>query len=188
MNIINKYFSTIIMIFSLQAVHAQQGKILTNADAVSDVFGDKNNAITKAVIQTETDKAVVIQVEFKGFKEKDKSYKITGTMLNSKKVKMEEFEVVEVDLDSRAGLADLEFNFKQKTTKQYTTPTLEATYVQFAVLDKKGVGSSFGIESLGIDSKIFIFNYKKKWKLKGAVGTEVTVKLTAYKSAATIKQ
>lgn len=184
----NVQIGVIMFLLSAQTVFAQQGKILTSADVVSDVFGDKDNSITKAVVQTETDKMVTIQVEFKGFKDKDKSYKITGTMLNSKKMKIEEFGTVEVDLDPRAGLADLEFVFKQNLSKKYTTPTLDAAYVKFDVLDKKGVGASFGIEGLGIDSKTYTFNYKKKWKLKGAAGTEVTVKLTPFKSATTIKQ
>ncbi len=166
---------------------AQQGKTLTSADAVADILGDKNNTVTKVTIQTETDKSVVFQVEFKGFKDKDKSYKITATMLNAKKIKIGEFEVAEADLDPRAGLVDIELVFKQNMTKQYTTAMLETAYIQLAILDKKGVGSTFGIESLGIDSKTFVFNYKKKWKLKGAAGAEVTVKLTPYKSAATIK-
>jgi hypothetical protein len=184
----NIFFSCAILVLQCTLIHAQN-KPLKSADDLAGILGDKNNAINKATVQTETEKTVAFQIEYAGFKEKDKSYKIKGQILNAKKMKIDEIEPVEVDLDPKAGLADLFFTFKQKTGKQYTTPTLDCTYVQFSVIDKKGVSSQIGgLESLGLDSKVFTFEYKKKWKLKGAAGQEVTVKLTPYKSAATIKQ
>ena len=190
MPIINS-FCILILVLQCTLIHAQTyPKTLKSSDELGAILGDKNNAINKASIQAETEKTVSIQVEYAGFKEKNKAYKIKGTILSAKKVKIAEIEPVEVDLDPKAGLADFFFTFKQKTGKQYTGTHLESAFVQFSVVDKNSASSQIGggLEDLGLSSKVFTFEMKKKWKLSGATGQEVVVKLTPYKSAANIQK
>lgn len=162
-----------------------QPKELKMVDDITTILGDNSNKVTKATIQTESEKTASIQVEFVGFKEKD--YSIKANILNQLKKPMKEFEQVEADLDSRSGLADFFFNFKQLPGKAYPQAFLESSFVEISITDKKGLGATPGLESFGIGAKKYTFQYKKKWKLKGAAGQEVTVNLVPYKSAASIK-
>ncbi len=187
-----RYTLFFILIIFYSAKISAQGypKIMKNSDDLSSILGSKDNTISKSSVQAETEKTLSVQVEFKGFADKKKSYKIKGTVLSAKKVKIDEVEPVEVDLDPKAGLADLFFTFKQKTSKNYNSPHLESAFVQFTVIDKNSATAQTGggLEEFGLSSKTFTFEYKKKWKLKGATGQEVVVKLVPYKSAANIKQ
>jgi hypothetical protein len=181
----------IALIFYSANVSAQgYPKTMKNSDDLGSILGSKDNTIHKATVQAETEKTLSVQVEFKGFADKKKAYKIKGTILTAKKTKVEEIEPVEVDLDPKAGLADLFFTFKQKQGKNYNAAHLETGVVQFTVIDKNSATAQTGggLKEFGLGSKTFTFEYKKKWKLKGATGQEITVKLVPFKSAASIKQ
>jgi hypothetical protein len=162
-----------------------QSKELKLVDDLATVLGDKNNSVKKATVQTESEKTLSLQIEFAGFK--DKEYKIKAAVLNQLKKPMKEIDVVEVPLDSRSGLADLFFNFKQQAGKQYPLGYAESSFVEISIVEKSGLASNPGLESLGIGAKKFTFQYKKKWRVKGASGQEVTITLVPYKSAANIK-
>ncbi len=180
--------SNILFIVALGTMTANtmaQPTQLKMEDDLTTILGDNANKVTKATVQTESEKTASIQIEFVGFK--DKEYYIVGNLLNQIKKPIKEIETVRVDLDSRAGLADFFFNFKQVPGRNYPADFLETWYVEFSIIDKKGIGSIQGLENFGIGAKKYTFKYKKQWKLKGATGQEVSVRLVPYKSAATIK-
>jgi hypothetical protein len=180
-----KYFLIVQALSLLPALLCAQPKELKAVDDFATVLGDKNNSVKKATVQTESEKTLSLQIEFAGFKEKE--YKIKAAVLNQLKKPMKEIDVVEVPLDSRSGLADLFFNFKQQAGKQYPLGYAESSFVEISIVEKSGLAANPGLESLGIGAKKFVFQYKKKWKIKGASGQEVTITLTPYKSAANIK-
>jgi hypothetical protein len=170
--------------FAAQPVlQAQQVKALTKETAMNF---DSQNDLTKATIQTETEKTAGVQLEFKGFNKPGKVYVITAKILNQIKTPMKEFEPVTVDLDARAGSADFFFTFVQRPGVQYDPMGIESRFIEFAVIDKSSATNIPGLESLGLNSTKFVFRFQKKWKVKVS-GQEVTVKLTPFKSAATIK-
>ena len=100
---------------------------------------------------------------------------------------MKEFEPVTVDLDPRSGVADFLFTFIQRPGVKYSPEGIESRFIEFLVIDKAGAGSIPGLESIGLNSRKFVFRFQKKWRVK-IVGQEVVVKLTPYKSAASIMQ
>lgn len=166
-----------------QTLFAQQVKTLTKETSLNF---DSQNDLTKATVQTETEKTAGIQLEFKGFSKPGKVYVITAKILNSIKTPMKEFEPVTVDLDSRSGNADFFFTFVQRPGVTYDPVGIESRYIEFAVIDKTSATNIPGLESLGLNATKFLFRYTKKWKVK-VTGQEVTVKLSPLKSAATIK-
>lgn len=161
-----------------------QPKALTKEESFSF---DAENDVTKALVQAETEKTLSLQIEFKGFNKKDKEYKITARVLNAIKSPMKEFEPVTVDLDPRSGVADFLFTFIQRPGVKYSPEGIESRFIEFLVIDKAGAGSIPGLESIGLNSRKFVFRFQKKWRVK-IVGQEVVVKLTPYKSAASIMQ
>jgi len=181
-----KIYHPIFLFFLFDSVSYSQSVELKLADELSNLFGDTENSIKKATVQTESEKTVGIQIEISGFK--NKNYIITAIVLNNLKQAMKEFPKIEIPLDKRSGLADFFFNFKQLSGKQYSQAFIESGFVQFSVAEKDGLGAGVGLDLLGIDSKIFTFKYKKKWPIKGGGSQEVLVKLTPFKSAASIQQ
>lgn len=161
-----------------------QPKTLTKEESFSF---DTENDVTKASIQAETEKTLSIQVEFKGFNKKDKEYKIMARVLNAVKSPMKEFEPMTVDLDPRSGVADFLFNFVQKPGVKYSPEGIESRFIEVLVIDKSGAGSVAGLESLGINSRKFLFRFQKKWRVK-ITGQEVQIQATPLKSAASITQ
>src|SRR5690349_4199602 len=125
-------------------VLAAQVKELKMVDDVTSILGDNTNKVTKAVVQTETEKTASLQIEFVGFK--DKQFVIRATFLNQLKKPLKEIEPVQIDLDSRSGLADFFFNFKQLPGKIYPSPSLESHFVEFSITEKKGLGTMPGLE------------------------------------------
>lgn len=176
-------FTCFIVLFWVGLLGAQP-KTLTKEESFSF---DSENDVTKASIQAETEKTLSVQIEYKGFNKKDKEYKITARILNAVKSPMKEFEPATIDLDPRSGVADFLFNFVQKPGVRYSPEGIESRYIEVLVTDKAGAGSIAGLESLGINSRRFLFRFQKKWRVK-ITGQEVQIQLTPLKSAATIAQ
>lgn len=149
-----------------------------------EIPGGKNT-VTKVSIQAETERTVSLQAEFKGFDEKGKSYKITATMLNQVKSPMKEFETVTVDLDPKSGIADFNFVFTQRTGIKYDPTGIESKFVEFTVAEKNAASSLPGADLIGFGARKFVFQFRKKWRVK--VPVTVDVKPVPFKSAATIK-
>ncbi len=178
-------FTTLLALCLFSLALQAQPKELKIVDDVTSILGDNSNKVSKATVQSETGKTASIQVEFTGFKDKD--YLIKASILNQLKKPLKELEPVQADLDSRSGLADFFFTFKQLQGKVYPQAFLESAFVEISITDKKGLGATPGLEAFGIGAKKYTFQYKKKWPVKGAGGQEVTVTLIPYKSAGTIK-
>jgi hypothetical protein len=134
--------------------------------------------ITKVTIQAETEKTISLQAEYKGFDEKNKSYKITATILNQLKKPMREFQPVTLDLDPRGSLIDLSFSFTQQSGVKYAPEGIRSAFIEFSVAENKGDNTLFGSDVLGIGASKFVFQLKKTWKVK--VATTVEVKLVPY--------
>lgn len=174
-------FTCFILLFWVGLLGAQP-KTLTKEESFSL---DSENDVTKASIQAETEKTLSLQVEFKGFNKKDKEYKITARILNAVKSPMKEFEPATLDLDPRSGVADFLFNFVQKPGVKYSPEGIESRYIEVLVTDKAGAGSVPGLESLGINSRKFLFRFQKKWKVK-IIGQEIMVSLSPIGSVPTL--
>lgn len=174
-------FTCFIVLFWVGLLVAQP-KTLTKEESFSF---DSENDVTKASIQAETEKTLSLQVEFKGFNKKDKEYKITARILNAVKSPMKEFEPATIDLDPRSGVADFLFNFVQKPGVKYSPEGIESRYIEVLVTDKAGAGSVPGLESLGINSRKFLFRFQKKWKVK-IIGQEIMVSLSPIGSVPTL--
>jgi hypothetical protein len=159
-----------------------QPKVLKREDGLGF---DSKNSVTKASIQAETEKKASIQIEFKGFDEKNKSYKITATVLNQVKKPMKEFEPVTVDLDPKSGVADFGFTFTQKTGIAYAATGVESKFIEFVGAEKNASAALPGADFLNIGARKFVFQFRKNWRVK--VPVTVQVKLVPYKSAASIK-
>lgn len=136
--------------------------------------------ITKVTVQAETEKTISLQAEYKGFDEKNKTYKITATILNQLKKPMQEFQPVTLDLDPRGGLIDFVFSFTQRPGIKYAPEGIRSAFIEFSVAENKGDNTLFGSDILGIGASKFVFQLKKTWKVK--VATTVEVKLVPYKT------
>jgi hypothetical protein len=176
-----KHIFFVVLLISAAATLSAQPKVLKREDGIGF---DSKNSVTKASIQAETEKTVSIQVEFKGFDEKNKSYKITATILNQVKRPMKEFEPVTVDLDAKSGIADFAFSFTQKTGVTYAPEGIESKFIEFAVVEKNATSALPGADLIGLGSRKFVFQFRKKWKVK--VPTTVNIKLVPFASSRAI--
>jgi hypothetical protein len=179
------------LFFSALHLHAQRDlKPVTDATADFEKIISKTGAkIKKATVASETGVTMDLGLELEGFK-RDKKYKIKGEVLNKTKLKLKEVEPVTVDVINNSTSAEMTLKFNTSANAAYTSNKVESYFIRLIITEvDPRLGDLLG--DTGLNSSTYIFECKKDWRIKGNSGNSnvvVEVKLTPYKSAASIQQ
>jgi len=177
--------------FCLDVIHGQDDELQAVDDpssTISALLGSNTNSIEKVRLISETERAVSIEVSFNGFD--DKKYKIKGTVLSRTKRPLKEVETVIKDLPGNSSSVEMRFNFKQSSSKAYSTPSIESRYLSLNIYDAKDSFGDLDLGGVNVFGNSFLYKLSKKWRISGSGSNAniiVEVKLTPYKSARTIK-
>ena len=174
---------------SIESVSAQSCDPLEPAEQSGlEAILSGDNQVTEACVISESDEHIAFQVKYKGFS--DKKYTATAKILGAGKTAMREFEPVKVELGQGGNSFDLRFEFK-KSSKTYKKPSVKSRYLQIAIEEKDGFLSGIEISGSSILGSSYLFELDRQWEVNSSGDNShvnLTVKLTPYKSAATIKQ
>ncbi len=182
----------LIIVFALAAnwlnVQAQDELKPANdaVGSIGSIFGG-DDQVTKVRLIASAERSLTVSVEFKGFK--DKKYKLRGNILNGAKKPLKEVPTVEVDLPANGNSADLTFKFQPSKTA--AVPTVMSKYLAVSIVEAESALSDLD-KALGgtvsLSGSDFMYHLEKQWRAGGSESMVVTVKLTPFKSAASIKQ
>lgn len=169
-----------------QGVRAQDNSlepVEDASDAISGILGGSKKGVSKVRLISDTEQGVSIEVDYKGFEEK---YKVKGSMLNKLKKPVVEIVCEEKTLSKPDGTIDLKFQFKQGKTS-FTNSSLETHFIALAFSKSDGLLNGLDLGDDTIFGDVYVYKLNKKWRVSGSESMVITVKLTPFKSAASIQ-
>jgi hypothetical protein len=182
---------TILLLLSALHLHAQRDlKPVTDAaDNILSSISKAGAKIKKATVASETGVTMDLGLELEGFK-RDKKYKIKGEVLSKTKLKLREIEPITLEVTNSSTSAEMTFKFNTSTSAAYTSNKVESYFIRLTIIEIDArLGDILG--DTGLNSSVFTFECKKDWRVKGNATNSnvvVEVKLTPFKSAASIQQ
>lgn len=188
-----RLFSLFLFLFAVTAISAQPSECealqsATKATGLEDILSGKNK-VGKVCIVSESDEHIAVSVEYQGFD--DQEYKIVAKVLGAAKKPLKEFETINQPMTKGGGTADLQFEFKRKETA-YTSQYVESKFLSFSIAKKDDKLAELDLGGESIFGSTYLYKLERKWRVGGGStgnsNVTVTVKLTPYKSASTIKQ
>jgi len=172
--------------FSSIAAIAQEEKVLEPEDdgisAIGSVLGGKDKGISKVRVTADTEQSLSVEVSFKGFDEKSK---ISGAILNKMKKPLKEVVSEAKILPKSEGTVELKFQFKQGSSA-YNKSFLESHFLSLSVSKSDGLLDNLDLGGENILGDNYLYKLNKKWRLSGSEQMVIEVKLTPFKSAASI--
>jgi hypothetical protein len=170
--------------FFLQPVFAQESLEAVDDAAVliSGILGGGKKGVEAARLITNTEQSAMVEIDFKGFEGK---YTVKGLILNKLKKPIEGIVCEPVTLSKPDGTAELKFVFEGGGN--YTTTTLETHFVSFVFSKTDGVLSGLDIGGPDMLAETFVYKLTKSWRVGGSEAMVINVKLTPFKSAASIQ-
>lgn len=170
--------------FELRAQDNELEPVEDAAVAIGAILGGKTDAITKVRLISDTEQSMSIEVESKGFE--DQEYTIAGTVLNRIKKPIAEIVTEGKILPRGGGRVELQFLFRQSARK-YSSTYLESQYISLTISKSGGLLSKLDLGGENIFGDTYLYKLDKKWRISGSESMVIQVKLTPFKSAATIK-
>lgn len=184
MSIINNICMTLFLCLLLQAVQAQNSlePVEDAASLLNGILGG-DKGISDARLISDTEQGASIEVDYKGF---EGNYQVRGFILNRLKKTVEEISCEPEKLSKPEGTAELVFQLG-KLNGNYTNSLLETHFL--AVVFSKTDGILSGIDLGGHDvlGETYLYKLNKRWRVGGSESMVITIKLTPFKSAATIQ-
>lgn len=184
MSHINGICIAIIMYCFIQPLQAQESlePVEDAASAISAILGG-NKGVSDVRLITDTEQSVTVEVDYKGFVDK---YQVKGFILNKLKKPVEEIVCETVTLSKSDGTADLKFQFKQGS-RSYTNSSLETHFLSIVFSKADGLLSGIELGGQYVLGETYLYKLNKMWRVDGSESMVITVKLTPYKSAASIQ-
>jgi hypothetical protein len=185
------YFIRIIFVFLClysiaHAVLAQENSLEAvedPSDAISGILGGEKKGVTDVRLISDTEQAVSIEIDYKGFEEKSK---VKGYLLNKMKKPVAEIVGEEKVLSKGDGTVDMKFQFKQGNGN-YTNTSLETHFISLSFTKSDGLLSGLDLGDDAIFGDVYVYKLNKRWRVSGSEAMVITVKLTPFKSAASIQ-
>lgn len=188
-----RLFSLFLFLFAVTAIFAQPSECEALQSAAKttglEEFLSGKNKVGRVCVVSESDEHIAISVEYQGFD--DQEYKIVAKVLGTGKKPLKEFETINQPMTKGGGTADLQFEFKRKETA-YTSQYVESKYLSFSIAKKDDKLAELDLGGESVFGSAYLYKLERKWRVGGGSSgnsnVTVTVKLTPYKSASTIKQ
>ena len=185
MSITNKILIALfVTCLCLQPVFAQESlePVDDAAVLIGGILGGGKKGVEAARLTTNTEQGATVEIDYKGFEGK---YVVKGFILNKLKKPIEGIACEPVTLSKPEGTAELKFVFGGGGN--YTTTTLETHFVSFVFSKTDGVLSGLDIGGQDLLGETFVYKLTKSWRVGGSEAMVINVKLTPFKSAASIK-
>jgi hypothetical protein len=174
-----------LIVMTITAGMAQENELQPvddGAAAIGSILGGNSKGVTKVRVIADTEQSLTLEVTYKGFDEKSK---LTGAVLNKIQKPVKEVTSESKVLQKADGTVELKFQFKQGAGS-YNKTFVESNYVSFSVGKADGIlgNLELGGENILVDN--YLYKLDKKWRVSGSEQMVITVKLTPFKSAASI--
>src|SRR5690606_35404013 len=153
------------------------------AAAIGSILGGNDNTVTSVRVIADAEETLSVQVEFDGFD--DQEYTIHGAVLNRIKRPLKEVSVEPQMLPKDGSMVELTFKF-DKRSGHYTGSHLESHFVSLSISKNDAILSKLDLGGENLFGETYLYKLNKKWRVKGSESMVIQVKLTPYKSAATI--
>jgi hypothetical protein len=153
------------------------------AATITGILGGGKKGVSGARLTAGTEQSVTVEVDYKGFEGK---YKVKGQILNKLKKPVAEITCEEQTLAKIDGTVELKFQFKQGTGN-YTSSNLETSFVSIVFIKTDGLLSGIDLGDQNLLGETYTYKLNKSWRVSGSASMVITVKLTPFKSAATIQ-
>ena len=152
------------------------------ASTISAILGG-NKGLSDVRLIADTEQAATVEVDYKGFEGK---YKVKGVVLNKLKKPVEDIVCEEQTLTKADGTAELKFQFRQGSGR-YTSSSLDTHFVSITFSKSDGLLGAIDLGGQYALGDTYIYKLNKTWRVGGSEAMVITVKLTPFKSAASIK-
>ena len=185
MSIRNNIFLTLFLCFVLQSLWAQEESLEPVDDAASVLSGilGGGKGVSDARLITDNEEAVTIEVDYNGF---EGNYKMKGFILNRVKKTVEEISCEPQALSKHDGTAELRFQLGKGSDK-YPNSVLETHFVAIVFSKTDSILSGIDLGGDNILGETYLYKLNKRWRVGGNESMVITVKLTPFKSAASIQ-
>ncbi len=134
-------------------------------------------------VLADTEEGLTVQVMYEGFD--DGPHTMTGAVLNRIKKPLKDVESEPQTLRGGSGTAELTFRFRQQA-RAYSGSHLDSDFLSLTVAREDAILSKLDLGSDLTFGDTYLFKLDKQWRVKGSEAMVIEVKLTPYKSAATM--
>ena len=152
------------------------------ASVISAILGGEKGVADVRLV-SDTEESATIEVDFKGFEGK---YTVKGVILNKLKRPIPEISCEPQALSKANGTAELKFHFT-KGSGNFTSSTLETQFVSIVFSKSDGILGDLDLGGQDILAESYQYKLNKTWRVGGNESMVITVKLTPFKSAASIQ-
>jgi len=152
------------------------------ASLIGDILGG-DKGVTDVRLISDTEEGATVEVDFKGFEGK---YTVKGLILNKLKKPIAEISCEPQTLAKPNGTAELRFQFKAGSGS-YSNSMLETHFLSVVFSKSDGLLSGLDLGSGDVLAETYLYKMNKMWRVGGSESMIITVKLTPFKSAASIK-
>jgi hypothetical protein len=169
----------------IQSLHAQEDELQPVDEASVDInaiLGGKDKGISKVRVIADSEQSLSVEVSFKGL---DQKSKISGAVLNKMKKPLKEVVTEPKILSSEDGTVELKFHFKQGTGG-YNKSFIESQFLSLSVSKSDGLLENLDLGGENIMGDNYLYKLEKKWRVSGSEQMVIEVKMTPFKSAASI--
>ena len=153
------------------------------AAAIGSILGNNAKGITSVRVLADTEETLTVQVTYDGFD--DGPHTITGAVLNRIKKPLKDVESESQTLRAGSGTTELTFRFRQQS-RGYSGSHIDSDFLSLTVAKEDAFLSKLDLGSDLTFGDTYLFKLGKQWRVKGSESMVIQVKLTPYKSAATI--
>lgn len=184
MSIINNICLSLFFCFILQTLWAQETlePVEDAASLLSGILGG-NKEISEARLVTDTEQGATIEVDYKGF---EGNYQVRGFILNRLKKTVEQISSEPQMLTKGDGTIELRFQLGPGT-ENYTNNILETHFLAIVFSKTDSILSGIDLGGQNVLGETYQYKMNKRWRVGGNESMVVTVKLTPFKSAASIQ-
>ena len=168
-----------------QPLQAQDNSLEPVQDAASTISailgGDKGVSDVRLIADTE--QGASVEVDYKGF---EGEYKVNGYILNKLKKPVDDIVCEAQTLTKSDGTVELKFEFRQ-ANGHYTSSSLETQFLSIIFSKSDGLLGAIDLGGQYSLGETYLYKFNKTWRVGGSESMVITVKLTPFKSAASIK-
>jgi len=153
------------------------------AALITGILGGGKKGVSAVRLISDAEQSVAIEADYKGFEGK---YQVKGFILNSMKKPVEEIVCQSQTLSRADGTVELEFLFKDGSGN-YTNTTLDTHFLSIVFSKTDGLLSGIDLGDQNVLGETYLYKLNKSWRVGGSESMVITVKLTPFKSAASIQ-
>ena len=179
----------ILLVFTLfvsSASIAQELQAVEDAaSSLSSFLGENKDRITSVRVVSDTEQGLKVEVSYAGFD--DDKYKISGVIMNRIKQPLKQIRSEPQQLNNSRSSVELGFQFDASAFGA-NRPYLQSEFLQLSIYKANDLLGNLDLDVGGFSGETFLYKHSKQWRIGGNERMVITVKLTPYQSARTIKR